>query len=985
MASGLMRRSGWTAALATMAAAVTPLITQASAATFSGTVTSSPARDSNGAVHANRPTLVGTFSDNLKSGSTITVWDKADSAKTDVCGGSVINGKTVSCTAPADLSTTKTYDAVAHGVRASDGATADSPVFEFTVDYPVLDPANTYPKPQESIVNGGETITAAFNENVTGDTATAFRVYELNPDGTRGVGPLGGTTKFPGTALPPGPGKTVTFTPSTPLVDGEYEAVVTVNGVNSDGSKNAAAVGTADYRFFIDGASPQNLSSPAIANNANDTAFPFSGTAAPGLTVTVDVQSNDPTATISPTGGSAVVPVCEAAPNCPWTVPVDVSGLSDGTYKWTAQSSDADNSKSPVATAPNSFKLDTTAPGKPTSGSATIEPSGQVVDVSAGRPSDGDFVGFTVTITDPESHTAVQQFDTTGDLTNGHVDVSGLDNGTLTVSIQSRDNAGNLSNAYTSGFPASQPTVTKNVPFAPNFGTSTFTSGGQDVPFTTAETTPVQPPSKITVEFNEATTLSYTSAPDPSHPTGQTHNSAACITYPSGNCTSYTIGPFQETSDGHGFSFTVPKLPDGGYGLRVTAYSAGCGSPGGTCDTYSQVVTLPATTTPFHYTVDGTAPKVTITSLTNPITPTKLQTAAIAGTADSDVSVVKLTLKSSNDPTPRVATAPVSSGQWSLHPLPLSGIVDGTLTITVTGADAAGNTGTAIGKTALSGLALRAVPGDGTVALTWQRPTLAGNAAPRYTLTVADRTTGTAAQPITPPPSTSATSFRVANLVDGHAYTFTLKATDANGNGPVAVRTVTPRGTTRVTEYATAHTVTYGQSVTLHGRLTDAGGHGVGGMRLSLYPVYSNGHKGGAAHPSTNSTGYWSFATKPVANATYVISFGGDAARAGSSAKTGETVKVAIRITSVSSRSSSHTVSVRIAGTVGPNEAGRHVYIYEIVGGRNVRIAAVTLSRTSTFAYTHTWSRGTHTVFARFYSQNGITGNNSRTVQFTRS
>jgi hypothetical protein len=76
---------------------------------------------------------------------------------------------------------------------------------------------------------------------------------------------------------------------------------------------------------------------------------------------------------------------------------------------------------------------------------------------------------------------------------------------------------------------------------------------------------------------------------------------------------------------------------------------------------------------------------------------------------------------------------------------------------------------------------------------------------------------------------------------------------------------------------------------------------------------------------------------------------------------------------------------VTIAGSVGPNEHGRHVYIYEVRSGKNVRIAMLTLSKSSTFSWSHRFSAGKHVVFARFYSQNGVSGNNSSKHSFTRT
>ena len=1019
MPSALMRRSAWAAAVVTMAAVASPLIGHASAATFSGATSSNPAPDSSGVVHANRPTLIGTFSDDLKSGS-ISVWDKADSAKTNLCGGAAVSGKTVQCTVPADLSTQKTYDAQAHGVRASDSAAADTPVFEFTVAYPVFDGASSVPPPLEAIVSGTEAISTAFSETVSGDS-NSLKIYELNPDGTRGNGPLAGTVSFPTTGTPPAAGKKVQFAPSATLADGAYEAVANVNGVNSDGSKNAAAIGTADYHFFIDTAGPKNMvansqykdaSGNPIVNSGNEAAFPFNGTAAPGTTVTVWVKTGtafDQTGASDPgaTTGSTTVADCDAAPNCPWNLTVDFSNLEqtlgDGNYDWFANTADA-GGKSTAFVKGGTVDLSTAMPNPPTNGSAQMKANSgdSIVQVSASPPAactsslsgcntnPPAMKGYEVVITDPESHSVTQDFTTTGSITNAEVDVSGLDNGDLDVAIETLAVDGNVSSPFQlppdmNNPSPHDPTVTKASPFAPNFGTSTLT-GGKDVTFQDAETQPVQPLTKVTAEFNESIKVSYT---DTNPVTGTTHNSFVCIAFASGNCdSSIAVSTPTATSDGHGLTFNVTtKIPDGPRALFIRTFSAGCGTTGGTCDTYNQAVTLPAPATGvFNYTIDGTPPKVAITQLTNPISSAGLQTASIAGTTDTNVTAIQLTLKSSNDAnTTKIATANASNGTWSLNPLPLSGLVDGTLTVTASGKDPAGNTGTGLAKTLLNGLGLSALAGDRTVLLAWQRPTLANNAAPAYTLTMVDVTRGTGSQLVSPPPSSSQTSFRVSNLVNGDAYAFQLKATDPSGNGPIARIVSVPHTPTTISISSSARTITYGTTVTLTGRLVDSHGYGVGGKRLSLYPVYAGGRKGGAAHPTTNTHGYWSFATKPIANATYVISFGGDSAFGASSRSVAETVRVRIRISSVTAKNSSHTTAVRIAGTVSPNEHGRHVYIYEVRGGKNVRIAMVTLTTKSTFSYTHTWSTGTHTVFARFYSQNGVTGANSPKVKFSRT
>jgi hypothetical protein len=881
---------------------------------------------------------------------------------------------------------------------------------------PKFDPANSTPGPGQSVIAGNETLTAAFDQPITGDQ-NSFKVFELGANGARGA-QLPGTVTFD-TGNPPfsGPGDTVTWKPQFSLVVGSYEALLNVYGVKSDNSKDPNSVGTADYKFFVAGkGAPTNLAGPPWVNNQNVDKAPFSGIAAPGLTITVDVNGPDATTgQVIPgndSSASAVVPTCGGASLCPWTVPVDLTTptgspkykdtAADGSGKltWTAVGSEPEDSKTTTATGNGpDQRQDTTAPATPTlSGNPTISADSTKVTIPGANDSDADTFGYTITVTDPEGHSVVDAPDSGKTLPQRVIDVSGLDDGKLTIHVDARDAAGNLSGDV--GGPNSQPTVQKVVGTIPNLGTSTFTTPAGDTTFADALTHSIQIPSKIDLEFTEPITFSYTDNSNPLQP--KSHTSTMCIATATGNC---VVGlAVSQSSTGNGIIGTVPKgtsLTQGQpYALLVNTFpKSSCGdvSPGGTdgCKPFSDAVRNGSTAAAYNgtpkapiytWTVDTTPPTVTITHLDNPVTSTNLQTAAITGTVDTDVAQIQLTFVSSaSGSSPRIATVPVNNnGTWSLAPLPLSGVVDGLLTLTIKATDAAGLSSTTTRTTTLSALNLHVFAGDRKALVAWTKPSLANGAAPHYTLTVKDQSVAnSAAQTFTP--GTTWTQYPLNGLVNGHVYGVTLSAVDPNGNGPVAVGAVRPAGATTISNFSSSPTITYGQSVTLHGRLTDSAGNGLAGKPLDVYPFYSSTRYGPVVHVTTDSNGYWSSTAKPVRTAKYFAAFRGDSGFASSYRTVIETVRAAVRITKIAASSSSHTAPVTISGSVAPNESGRTVYIYEMRSGKPVQVGSAKLGSSSTYGFTHTWAKGTHYVFARFFGQNGVALGNSSIVKFSRS
>lgn len=911
MAGLFARRSTLTAAVAALATVVTPFsgaALGAPAAFSASSITTSPAPDSNNVVQANRPQIIATFSDDLASSSTITLTEKGKS--TNLCSSFQVSDTHVRCTPSADLSLDKTYDAVGHGVSKS-GAKADTDKLEFTVDYPKFDGDNSAPVPNGAVVSGNEALTAQFNEEVTGNKDThaadgAFKVFEVNPDGSRGT-QLPGTIAFPSSPIT-GSDNSVTFTGS--LTNGKYEAVILVNGVNSDGNINHAATGTADYYFFIDNRPPANLSSPAYANNVNDTAFPFSGTAAPGLTVNVTVpDTSDPTG-LSDATGSGVVPTCDAAPDCPWTVEVDVSGLGDSAddsahpgqkkadIDWTANTSDAASKTSAGAAGPP-FAKDTSAPSQPTvkqpkdgSSVTTTVP----VEATDNTASPSDVTSYHVTVTDPENNTVEQDIpaNASHDLAPTTVDISPLDDGDLTVLIQAQDAAGNRSDAP-SQFPPGQtpsPHVTKKTSFLPNLSTSTLTGGGADTTFTDATTHAVHSPSKVTLKFSQTVTLSYT---DNSKLMNTSHKSSMCVATLQGNCVAG--GAPTLTDDKHGIVITLANpLPDRSYTIVATTYAAGlCPdvNPGGTdnCQQdggrFSGQVQDPSTGQPFTFTVDTTPPTVAVTTISpKPITASGVTNVTISGTVSPDVDAargVQLVLKSSGGGARRIVQAgvtPAASGAsaatWSATGIDLSAMPDGTLTVTAKAFDTAGNSGT-------------------------------------------DKATAKLA---------------------AHRSKLTSSVSDGR--------------------------IGYGHAVTVHGRLTDPNGDGIVSATITIQPRLDSGRKGRPTTATTDSKGRWSVLAAPQHNTTYTASYAGSTTTPLHDAVSNHHARVRVhaRIVITSPDAGKVSSPVKVKGKVSPRKRGTLVKLYRKTAHGRKLLGTDRLNRHSHFSIRTKLPKGKIRIFA---------------------
>ena len=802
---------------------------------------------------------------------------------------------------------------------------------------PAIDNSKSAPEPNGSLASGGSNITAVFDQEITGtsgktsgtckDTSgtnqCSFILYEVNADGSRGVR-LPGETTFDTSGTPLDPNDTVVFNPDFSLVTGNsYEAVVQVFGVDSNGKKVASMVTNLDYKVFISTVKPYNLSAPPFANTQNNSAFPLSGYAPSGFTVTATVKNpnGDPTGQTNASGSTLVEP-CPSAPLCPWTVTVDISGnewpSSASNVDWTAEEQDANGTPSTpysmdasAQTPKATFTIDYSAPDIPSSSSpptltqdksqhtASVNVSAQEAD----NANNADVNSYLITVTDPSDNKVTQTFPSQGnDLPAHTVDVTTLDDGQLTVLIQAEDTHGNVSDSSCSPFP-NQPCssysgsgLIKTVGLVPNLGTSTLTSSDGDTTFTDAQQgRAILSPTKVTVGFTQTIKESFDDCCTSSGPV--TNHSSMCVATPNGNCL-VSAAP-TVASDNKSISMKVAsKLADGTYAVRVHTYSqsncpdrtpAGYAANGGnppSCESYGDLVRIPGTGDPgtaFTFTVDSTSPTVAITKFPNPVTAKNEKSVNIAGTVNKTAEQVQLFISSSG------------SDNKLFH----------NTTITT-----------------------RANTSDPT----------------------ADWASG----PID-----------ISSLPDGQ---LTIKAVAKNANGTTAHDTVHAKMAAHLSHLTAAvnHSRTVaGKQLKVSGVLSDEHNDPITNAEITVRPRYSAGHFGKAVTVVTDSsTGGYKAKVVAKRNATYVAKYAGAEDHDGVTAAT-KRVLVHYSVTITSPNFGDHVgSSVTVKGKVGPNHKGAVVTIFRHTSSGNTVIGKATLNKHSRFTAHVVLPPGKDVIFA---------------------
>lgn len=442
--------------------------------------------------------------------------------------------------------------------------------------------------------------------------------------------------------------------------------------------------------------------------------------------------------------------------------------------------------------------------------------------------------------------------------------------------------------------------------------------------------------------------------------------------------------------NGNTMQLTVAaNTPDGTYQIYAMAWPASCSQqplPPSSCQSDHWAGLVPNSSSPFTFTLDNTPPAAPVVSAPAAIDANSVHAVTISGTAEPGSNVF-VTVNSTGGGATFFAnpggTTAGPDGSWSIAPS-LASVPDGTLTINVTASDVAGNVSAPGSPSPAPVLAARpssprnltTVGGDTAIGLLWNPPTSSGgHPITGYTITYTDTTAGTPAQ--TAAAAASATTALISNVVNGHAYAVTIAATNDVGAGAAATAAVTPRSRSGLYVTPSYGVVNYGKTITLLGRLTTSSTSdtGIGNVPITVTTRYDNGAAGPTLHTTTDEFGYWQITgVRPAKDITYIATYAGDSANGPASATSKRVlVRALVRITKASAS--------RLTGTVAPNERGRRVYVYELIGHRSVRIGSVTLSSSSAWTFRHSWSRGTHYVIAKFATQNGIQGGTSNRVK----
>ncbi|MDK1310614.1 Ig-like domain-containing protein, partial [Pseudoalteromonas ardens] len=445
-------------------------------------------------------------------------------------------------------------------------------------------------------------------------------------------------------------------------VSGLNNGTLTVSATQADTAGNTSTAAT--QTITLDNAAPSALTittpieTDGIVNAAEDNDVLIAGSGAEsGNSVTVTITDNNSTVSRTVTADSSGN----------WTLSgseLDVSGLNNGTLTVSATQADTAGNTSTAAT--QSITLDNAAPSALTI-TTPIETDGLVnaaedndVLIAGSGAESGNSV--TVTITDNNSSVSrTVTADSSGNwtLSGSELDVSGLNNGTLTVSATQADTAGNTSTAATQSI-----TLDNAAPSALTITTPIETDGIVNA----AEDNDVLIAGSG-AESGNSVTVTITD-----------NNSSVSRTVTADSSGNWTLS---------GSELDVSGLNNGT--LTVSATQAD--TAGNTSTAATQTITL-----------DNAAPSAL--TITTPIETDGIVNAAedndvlIAGSGAESGNSVTVTITDNNSSVSRTVTAD-SSGNWTLSgsELDVSGLNNGTLTVSATQADTAGNTSTAATQT----------------------------------------------------------------------------------------------------------------------------------------------------------------------------------------------------------------------------------------------------------------------------------------------
>ncbi len=430
---------------------------------------------------------------------------------------------------------------------------------------------------------------------------------------------------------------------------------ITVSATATDAAGNTSPAATANIVLDNDVPLAPTIDTPIegdnIVNAAEDDDVLVSGTAEPNSTVDVtftDQNNNTITAQVT-TNGAGV-----------WTLlgnEADISGLDDGPITVSATATDAAGNTSPTATA--NITLDNGIPVAP-----TIDTPIEGDNIVNATEDDDVLVSGTaepnstvdVTFTDQNNNTVTAQVTTNGagvwTLLGNEADISGLDDGPITVSATATDAAGNTSPAATANI-----VLDNDVPLAPTIDT------------------PIEGDNIVNAAEDDDVLVSGTAEP----------NSTIDVTFTDQNNNTVTA---QVTTNGAGVwtllgnEADISGLDDGPITVSATATDAA----GNTSPTATANITLD-NGIPVAPTID------TPIEGDNIVNATEDDDVLVSGTAEPN-STVDVTFTDQNNNTVTAQVTTNGAGVWTLlgNEADISGLDDGPITVSATATDAAGNT-----------------------------------------------------------------------------------------------------------------------------------------------------------------------------------------------------------------------------------------------------------------------------------------------------
>ena len=366
------------------------------------------------------------------------------------------------------------------------------------------------------------------------------------------------------------------------------------------------------------------ISGPINAASANNVTA--SGTGEAGATISV--VASDGTTNSTPV-------TTTVAGNGTWTVGgINLTALSDGVIAFTATSTDSANNS--TQSSKTATKKVAASPVDLATVTDPINTDNQATTAASGTAEGG--AGISIVASDG-THTTTPQTTTAaanGAWSLGGIDVTGLDNGTITYTVTATDSFGNTA---TDTKTATKNTLVIDLAAAANIGPTNLTDS-------TASGTS-DPGAAISVVVSDGT---------------------------------HTSTPVTTTADSNGTwsvsGIDATTLIDGPVTYTVT----------------STVGSVSATDT-LVKNKDVTAPPVDLVTLTDPVTNANVTATTASGTAEAAAGISIVASDGTHTTTPQTTTAD-ANGAWLIDGIDVSGLDDVTITYTVTATDGFGNTAT---------------------------------------------------------------------------------------------------------------------------------------------------------------------------------------------------------------------------------------------------------------------------------------------------